>query len=58
MTLVAVADIEGENQALRRISRMATPVPSTNPKTKDTNLDARRVVMNVWGFWSISLLGV
>src|SRR5437016_4013470 len=33
---------------------MARPVPNVNPKTKDTNLDARRSC----GLWRMSLLGV
>jgi len=58
ITLVAVVGVEEKNQALSRDSRTAIPVPSTSPRTNDTNLDARRAVMDVCDLWRMSLLGV
>ena len=58
MTLVAGAGVEGESQALSRISRSDAPVPSANPKTNDTTLVTRRAVMAVSVLWRMSLRGV
>src|SRR5216683_4955115 len=58
ITLVDVVGVAEKNQALSRDSRTATPVPSTSPRTNDTNLDARRVVIGVRVSWRISLSGV
>src|SRR4029453_11253645 len=54
IAFAAVAGVEGENQALSRDSRTTTPATSTSPRTNDTNVDARRVVMSLQGSCSIS----
>jgi hypothetical protein len=53
-SITFVAGVAGENQTVGRDSRTTTSATNTSPRTNDTNVDARRVVMGLQVSCSIS----